>query len=89
MKKTNWYYSYYIVFKLKYSNDKNYNTNLINYFKTSKDFKESKKFWKFYSTFMPVKSDKSGNQSIKCIKYGETLAEDPSSLVCLTKHSMA
>jgi hypothetical protein len=62
--------------------DKNYNTNLINYFqtKTPKDFKESKKFWKFYSTFMSVKSDKSGNQSIKCIKYDETLAEDPISI---------
>jgi hypothetical protein len=80
----------YLIYKsLRTLYDKDYNTNLINYFKTSKDFKESKKFWKFYSTFMPVKSDKSGNQSIKCIKYGETLAEDPSSLVCLTKHSMA
>ncbi len=55
---------------------------MIKYFKTTtpKDFKNSKKFWKFYSNYMPLKSDKSGKQSINSIKQGSVLAEDPVSI---------
>ena len=62
--------------------DKNYNSNMIEYFKTTtpKDFKNSKKFWKFYSSYMPLKSDKSGKQLINNIKNGSVLAEDPASI---------
>ena len=55
---------------------------MIEYFKTTtpKDFKNSKKFWKFYSSFMPLKSDKSGKQLINTIKHGSVIAEDPISI---------
>ena len=55
---------------------------MIEYFKTTtpKDFKNSKKFWKFYSSYMPLKSDKSGKQLINNIKNGSVLAEDPVSI---------
>jgi len=62
--------------------DKNYSENMIEYFKNTcpKDFKNSKKFWKFYSVYMPLKNDKSVNQTIKSVKHGDITAEDPVSI---------
>jgi hypothetical protein len=70
----------YLIYKdLRDIYDKTYNSNMIKYFKTTspKDFKNSKKFWKFHSVYMPLKNDKSGNQNIKIIKHGEITADDP------------
>ena len=70
----------YLIYKdLRDIYDKTYNSNMIKYFKTTspKDFKNSKKFWKFHSVYMPLKNDKSGNQDIKIIKHGEITSEDP------------
>jgi len=52
---------------------------MIKYFKTTKpkDFKNSKKFWKFYPNYISFKSDKSGQQSINAIKQGSVLDNDP------------
>jgi hypothetical protein len=64
-------------FRLLY--EKNYNENMIEYFKhqTSSDFKNSKKFWQFYSTYINIKSEKSSNNSINSLKRGEIKADNP------------
>ncbi len=71
------YYELYKDFRSFY--DKKYNTNMIEYFKTqtSSDFKNSKKFWQFYSTYINIKSDKSSETSINSITYGHTKADNP------------
>jgi hypothetical protein len=73
----------YLIYKdLRLLYDKNYSENMIEYFKNTcpKDFKNSKKFWKFYSVYMPLKNDKSVNQTIKSVKHGDVTAEDPVSI---------
>jgi hypothetical protein len=73
----------YLIYKdLRLIYDKKYNSNMLEYFKTTcpKDFKNSKKFWQFYSTHMPIKSDKSGKQNFNIIKHGSIVAEDPMSI---------
>jgi hypothetical protein len=64
-------------FKLLY--DKNYIENMIEYFKSQKsnDFKNSKLFWQFYSTYINVKSDRTLSTSINSIKRGDIVADNP------------
>jgi len=52
---------------------------MIEYFKkqTPSDFKNSKKFWQFYSTYIQVKSDKSSNTSINSLKRDDIIADNP------------
>jgi hypothetical protein len=59
--------------------DKIYFENMIEYFKkqTPSDFKNSKKFWQFYSTYIQVKSDKSSNTSINSLKRDDIIADNP------------
>ena len=70
-------YSIYKEFRSLY--DKSYNQNIIDYFQkqTAKDFKNSKKFWTFYSNQINIKSDKAAQSSIKSITYKEDTANDP------------
>ena len=51
---------------------------MINYFqdKTINDFKNSKKFWEFYSSYIQIKSDKSFQRNINKITYDSTTAEN-------------
>ena len=50
----------------------------INYFasKTSKDIKNSRKFWEFYQSSVKIKSDKSGNKSLDSLKVDGSIVTD-------------
>jgi hypothetical protein len=52
---------------------------MIEYFKSQKsnDFKNSKLFWQFYSTYINVKSDRTLSTSINSIKRGDIVADNP------------
>lgn len=54
-----------------------YNDKMVLYFrdKSIRDFKNSKKFWEFYSSYIKIKSDKSSQQRINSIKNGPTSAD--------------
>ena len=58
---------------------------IISYFadKTSKDFKNSKKFWKFYSTTIKVKSHEKSNELPPVIHNEDEYADDPASIAKL------
>ena len=50
---------------------------MINYFKdkTSNDFKNSKKYWQFYSSSIKLKSDCTENSSINITQNNETFSD--------------
>ncbi|CAF1091926.1 unnamed protein product, partial [Brachionus calyciflorus] len=54
------------------------NEKLINFFKekSMNDFKEVKKFWKFYSSQIKVKSDKSSEDTLFVLNYNEKIIDD-------------
>jgi len=56
-----------------------HSVKLIEYFKNQcpSDFKNSKKFWEFYSSFVTVKSDKSCNSNIYQLSDGVSTANNP------------
>jgi hypothetical protein len=58
---------------------------MLEYFKTqtSSDFKNSKKFWQFYSTYIQVKSDKSSNSSINSLKRDDTIADNSFDIIVI------
>jgi hypothetical protein len=58
------------------------NTKMIEYFKnkTAKDFKNSKKFWEFYSSHVKVKSDKSFSSYPSSIVNGNLTANNPADI---------
>ena len=55
---------------------------MIEYFKdkTTKDFKNSKKFWEFYSKHVKIKSDKTNNSYPSSISNGNITANNPSDI---------
>jgi len=48
--------------------------------KSAKDFKNSKLFWRFYSSSIKIKSEKSGQKEINLLKDGESSAADSASI---------
>ncbi len=64
---------------------------MIEYFKkqTPSDFKNSKKFWQFYSTYIQVKSDKSSNTSINSLKHDDIIADNPFDISNMFKQTVS
>ena len=51
--------------------------------KTGKDFKNTKKYWNFYSSIINIKSNKNSNELPSLISNGSEYADNPKTIACL------